>query len=96
MSRIGKLPISIPAGVTITQKDGVVSVKGPKGELFQEIRPEISVEVKDGKVVSEVKIPSKRTSAFWGLTRALIANMIRGVTTGYEKKLEIKLPRTGC
>lgn len=89
MSRIGRLPIEIPNGVTVEITGNKVVVKGSKGELSQEIRPEISVEVKDGKVVSEVKIPSKRTSAFWGLTRALIANMIHGVTTGYEKKLEI-------
>ena len=85
MSRIGRLPIEIPNGVTVEITGNKVVVKGSKGELSQEIRPEISVEVKDGKVVSEVKIPSKRTSAFWGLTRALIANMIHGVTTGFEK-----------
>jgi large subunit ribosomal protein L6 len=105
MSRIGKKPILIPEGVEVKLEGQKVLVKGSKGELSREIRPEIKVEVhsvKSSKASAEqfngVKgnqifvfpsIKTKQTEAFWGLTRALIANMITGVTTGYEKKLEI-------
>ncbi|PIP25105.1 MAG: 50S ribosomal protein L6 [Candidatus Nealsonbacteria bacterium CG23_combo_of_CG06-09_8_20_14_all_36_12] len=102
MSRIGKKPILIPEDVEVKIEPAQVSskfgagegqkvvVKGPKGELSQEVRPEIKVETKGGQIFISPKIETKRTSAFWGLTRALIANMIRGVTEGYEKKLEIE------
>ena len=89
ISRIGKNPIEIPAGVTVTIKEGVVTVKGPKGELTQEIVPEIEVAVADNKVVASVKKETKNSSALWGLTRSLIANMILGVTEGFEKKLQM-------
>jgi large subunit ribosomal protein L6 len=89
MSRIGKKPIEIPAGVTVTVSDGVAVVKGPKGELSQEIRPEIEVKVKDSTVTTSIKEESKSSSAFWGLTRALLANMIRGVAEGFEKRLQM-------
>jgi large subunit ribosomal protein L6 len=89
MSRIGRKPIEIPAGVTVTAVNGEVSVKGPKGELKQQIRPEIEVKVEDGKLVLSEKIKTKKTPALWGLSRALIANMVKGVTEGYEKKLEM-------
>lgn len=90
MSRIGKKPISIPSGVEVKLQDGKVIVKGPKGELSREVRPEINVEIKEKEVIVTPKIESKRTKAFWGLTRALIANMVEGVVNGYEKKLIIK------
>jgi large subunit ribosomal protein L6 len=89
MSRIGKKPIEIPAGVTVTVKDSVVTVKGPKGELVQDIRPEIEVNVIENQVVATQKKVTKSSSAMWGLMRALIANMIVGVTEGYEKKLQM-------
>ena len=90
MSRIGKKPISIPSGVEIKLQDGRVIVKGPKGELSREVRPEINVEIKEKEVIATIKTDSKRSNAFWGLTRALIANMVEGVVNGYEKKLTIK------
>jgi len=90
MSRIGKKPISIPSGVEIKLQDGKVIVKGPKGELSREVRPEINVEIKDKEVIVSIKTENKQSNAFWGLTRALIANMVEGVTNGYEKKLIIK------
>lgn len=90
MSRIGKLPVSIPAGVTITVGDGnVVTVKGPKGTLSEKISSEMILEQDAG--VLNVKRPSddKRHRALHGLTRTLINNMVVGTTAGYEKKLEI-------
>jgi len=92
MSRIGKKPIKIPDGVTVDIKDGLVNVKGTKGELSYQTRPEIEVSIKDGVLTAVIKEESqkdKNSSAFWGLTRALIANMIAGVTEGFEKKLEL-------
>ena len=84
MSRIGKLPISIPAGVTVTLKDNVVTVKGPKGELTQFVNPAINVEIEDGQVVlkeneNELLDNVKQRHAFHGLYRALINNMVVGV-----------------
>ena len=94
MSRIGKLPISIPAGVTVAQKDNVVTVKGPKGELSQFINPAIIVEIEDGQVVlkeneNELLDNQKQRHAFHGLYRALINNMVVGVSQGYKKELEL-------
>lgn len=90
MSRIGKKPILIPEGVEVKIDNGKVTVRGPKGELLKEIRPEIKVEVKENKIFVEPKMESKKTKAFWGLTRALLNNMVKGVTEGFEKKLEIE------
>ncbi len=90
MSRIGKKPIEIPQGVEVKTEDQKVIVKGPKGELFQEIRSEIEVLIKEGKIFVSLRKETKETRAFWGLTRALLANLIQGVTEGFEKKLEIK------
>ena len=94
MSRIGKLPISIPAGVTVTLKDNVVTVKGPKGELTQFVNPAINVEIEDGQVVlkeneAELLDNVKQRHAFHGLYRALINNMVVGVSQGYKKELEL-------
>ncbi|MFH1423924.1 MAG: 50S ribosomal protein L6 [Candidatus Nealsonbacteria bacterium] len=87
MSRIGKKPIEIPAGVEVKITGQKVQVKGPKGELSIKVRPEIKVEMKDGKVAVSAVNPEAK--AFWGLTRALLANMIQGVVKNFEKKLEI-------
>ena len=90
MSRIGKKPIEIPPDVEVFIEGNKVAVKGPKGELQKEIRPEIKVEVKEGKVFVVPQKETKKSNAFWGLVRALIFNMIRGVKEGYEKKLQIE------
>ena len=89
MSRIGKLPIEIPAGVTVTIKDHLVTVKGPKGELKQQIDPEISVDNDNG--ILQVTRPSddKKHRALHGLYRSLINNMVIGVSEGYKKELEL-------
>ena len=90
MSRIGKKQISIPEGVTITVgSDNVVTVKGKRGELKQAIDRDIKVEVKDGHVSFSRPTDQIRHRAMHGLYRALIANMIKGVTNGYQKQLEL-------
>ena len=93
MSRIGKLPISIPSGVTITQNDGIVSVKGPKGELSQKIDPSIIMKVEDGHITFEIDEKSpvniKQKQAFHGLYRSLVTNMVVGVSEGFKKTLEL-------
>ena len=90
MSRIGKLPINLPAGVSVTvNSDNSVVVKGPKGELTQQFNPEIKVSVEEGKVVVERPSDQKRHKAMHGLTRSLIDNMIVGVTEGYTIKQEL-------
>ena len=90
MSRVGKKPILIPEGVEVKIEGNKVIVKGPKGELSREIRPEIKVEVNENKILVSPQVETKKTKAIWGLTRALIANMVKGVTEGFEKKLEIQ------
>ena len=94
MSRIGKLPITIPAGVTVTLKENVVNVKGPKGEMSQFVDPSINVEIADGHVVlteneNALLDNLKQRHAFHGLYRALINNMVIGVSQGYKKELEL-------
>ncbi len=89
MSRIGKKPIPVPAGVSVTVDGNTVRVKGPKGELSREIRPEIAVTVADGVVTLERPSEQKQHRAYHGLTRALLANMVQGVTGGYRKSLDI-------
>jgi large subunit ribosomal protein L6 len=90
MSRIGRKAITVPEGVTITvSKDNVVTVKGKKGELKQAIDRDITVEVKDGQVTFNRPTDQIRHRAMHGLYRALIANMVRGVMDGYERKLEL-------
>ena len=89
MSRIGKLPIQIPSGVTITVDSGDVTVKGPKGELTQFITPAVNVALADGVVTVSPKDDSREARAQHGLMRALINNMVTGVTKGFEKKLEV-------
>ncbi|MCF0219594.1 MAG: 50S ribosomal protein L6 [Muribaculaceae bacterium] len=90
MSRIGKAPIEIPAGVNVTvDKDNVVTVKGPKGTLSQKVNPEIKVEVKDGHIAVERPSDERSHRAQHGLYRALINNMVVGVSTGYRKEMEL-------
>ena len=89
LSRIGKLPIEIPSGVTITVDSGDVTVEGPKGKLVQFITPAVTVEVKDGTLTVSPKDESKEARSQHGLMRALINNMVIGVTKGYEKRLEV-------
>ena len=93
MSRIGKLPVSIPSGVTVTLNNGVVNVKGPKGELSQKVDLSIIVKVEDNHILFEVDENSpvnyKQKQAFHGLYRALVNNMVVGVSEGYKKVLEL-------
>lgn len=90
MSRIGKAPITVPSGVTVTVgKDNVVSVKGPKGQLQETLDRDIAVEVKDGTINISRPTDQIRHRALHGLSRALVANMVKGVTEGYTKKLEL-------
>jgi large subunit ribosomal protein L6 len=90
MSRIGKQPVSIPAGVTIiVSTDNVVTVKGPKGELKETINRDISVEVKDGQAVLTRPTDQIRHRAMHGLYRSLVSNMVKGVTDGFKKDLEL-------
>lgn len=90
MSRIGKKPVAIPNGVTVTVgKDNVITVKGPKGELKQVADRDINFEVKDGQVIIGRPTDQIRHRALHGLYRALIANLVKGVTDGYERKLEL-------
>jgi len=85
VSRIGRKPIEIPKGVTVAVKDGTVSVKGPKGELIEKVHPDIGVEVKDQQILITRKSDEGKYRALHGLWRALIQNMIIGVTIGYSK-----------
>ena len=90
MSRIGKNPVVIPQGVTVTVgKDNVVTVKGPKGELKESVDRDIVVEVADGQVTFARPTDQGRHRAMHGLYRALVGNMVKGVTDGFEKKLEL-------
>ncbi len=89
MSRIGKLPIEIPAGVTVTIKDNLVTVKGPKGELSQQVNPDISVSNEDGIVQVTRPSDNKEHRALHGLYRSLINGMVVGVSEGYKKELEL-------
>ena len=89
MSRIGKLPIVIPAGVTVTVKDNVVTVKGPKGELSQSINPDLTIEQADGHLTVSRPSDDREHRAQHGLYRALIHNMVVGVSEGYKKVLEL-------
>ncbi len=89
MSRIGRMPIAIPAGVTITIDGAEVTVKGPKGTLSHTVVSPITVEQKDGLIEVSRPDDQRESRSRHGLTRTLVANMVVGVTTGYEKKLEI-------
>ncbi len=89
MSRIGKLPVSLPAGVTVSISGSAVSVKGPKGSLTRTFRPEVSVEQSDGKLVVKRNGESRVHKSLHGLSRALLANMVTGVTKEFTKVLII-------
>ena len=89
MSRIGKKPVSIPKGVTITVKDSVVTVKGPKGELSQEIDRDITIEITETELIVGRPTEQIRHRAMHGLYRSLISNLVKGVTEGYKKDLEL-------
>jgi large subunit ribosomal protein L6 len=89
MSRIGKQPIEVPKGVTVTVAPGTVSVKGPKGELKLPVRPEVEVKLSGTTLTIAARSEERGARALQGTARAMLANMIEGVSKGYEKKLEI-------
>ena len=89
MSRIGKLPVSVVSGVTVTVSGNVISVKGGKGDLSFSFPAGISAQVEDSSVIINRKGDEKEVKALHGLSRAMVANMVEGVSTGFEKKLEI-------
>ena len=90
MSRIGKLPVNLPSGVTVNISDtNLVSVKGPLGVLTQAVDPEIKVEVAEGHVILERPSESKKHKSLHGLYRSLVSNMVTGVSQGYKKELEL-------
>ena len=90
MSKVGKLPVAVPAGVTINTANGVISVKGPKGELKQAYAADcIDIKVEGTEIVLTTKDNAKQTNAYHGLYRSLIANMVKGVTDGFTKTLVI-------
>ena len=90
MSRIGKHPITVPAGVTVKVEDNLVSVKGPKGELSRQISKILKIEQKDGVITVTRPYDERESRSLHGLSRTLINNMIVGVTTGFSKSLEIQ------
>jgi large subunit ribosomal protein L6 len=90
MSRIGRKPIDVPDGVTVDVKPGLVTVKGPRGELSQAVSPDMSVSQENGTLTVARPTDRGEHRALHGLTRSLIANMVEGVTNGYEKRLEIQ------
>ncbi len=90
MSRIGKKPIEIPETVQVQIDGRNVLVKGPKGELSREFRPEVSIEQRDSNLIVNSLSDSKLGKSLWGLSRTLLANMIQGVSQGYEKRLAIE------
>lgn len=94
MSRIGKKPVVLPAGVTVELNGGVLTVKGPKGTLTQVVHPKVKVEIGAGENGNEVNVDvakkeDKREKALWGLFRSLVQNMVDGVNTGYTKQLDV-------
>jgi large subunit ribosomal protein L6 len=89
MSRTGKKPVAIPAGVTATLEGGLVSVKGPKGTLSVAMADEVIYSLEEGAIALKPANATKRARAFWGLQRTLIQNLVTGVTTGFSKVLEI-------
>lgn len=90
MSRVGKKPLAIPAGVQVTVVGDVVKVKGPKGELQQTLHPHVSLKIAGSELTVDVKdTENLKDRALWGLFRRLVENMVVGVTKGYEKKLEV-------
>lgn len=89
MSRIGRMPITVPAGVDVKLEGNTVTVKGPKGTLSQSFSPKMAIKLENGVLTVERPDDEKENRALHGLTRTLVANMVEGVTNGYSKKLEI-------
>lgn len=89
MSRIGKQPVVVPNGVTVTIQDTTITVKGPKGELKKTFHPNITIEMKENQIVVTRKSDNNKDKALHGLTRNIIANMVTGVTIGFQRKMEI-------
>ncbi len=89
MSRIGKLPVAIPSGVNVEVKDGIVTVKGPKGQLSQKVSNNVSLKIENNEITFERESDSKENRALHGLYRALINNMVHGVSEGYKTQLEL-------
>ncbi|WAC23916.1 50S ribosomal protein L6 [Blastomonas sp. SL216] len=89
MSRIGKKPVAIPAGVTASMADGVITMKGPKGELTMQTVPDIAYELGDGELSVKPANGTRRARAFWGMQRTLVQNLVVGVTEGFTKTLNI-------
>lgn len=89
MSRIGRMPVTVPAGVEVKVEDGFVTVKGPKGELTQHINKDMQINIEDGVLTVARPSDDKVHKSMHGLTRKLIANMVEGVTNGFIKNLEI-------
>jgi large subunit ribosomal protein L6 len=90
MSRIGKKPIVIPQGVEVKIEGNIVKVKGPKAELTFKVSPEIKVVLTENQILISAEPTTKEVRALWGLTRAILQNMVSGVTVGFQKKLEIE------
>jgi large subunit ribosomal protein L6 len=89
MSRIGKKPVAVPSGVTANVEGQTVKVKGPKGALSFLVPDEVSVKLDDGKVQVDPRNETKRARSMWGTSRTMVANLVTGVTKGFERKLEI-------
>lgn len=90
MSRIGRMPISVPAGVDVKCENNLVTVKGPKGEIKRQFNNKMTIEIADGTVTVSRPDETKESKSLHGLTRTLLANMVEGVTSGYSKTLEIE------
>ncbi|NLK70205.1 MAG: 50S ribosomal protein L6 [Clostridiales bacterium] len=90
MSRIGRAPISVPAGVDVKNENNLITVKGPKGELVKQYSKEMKIEIADGQITVSRPSDKKEHRALHGLTRTLIANMVEGVVSGFKKELEIE------
>ena len=89
MSRIGKAPITVPAGVQVTLDGQTVSVKGPKGQLAWTVADEVLIKQEDGALTLTLREDTQRARAMWGLSRSLVNNMVEGVTNGFERTLEL-------
>jgi large subunit ribosomal protein L6 len=90
MSRIGKKPIPVPQGVTATVDGQTIRMKGPKGELSFAVHEDIDVKVENGEVKVDPRVKTQRARSMWGLSRSMVQNLATGVTTGFERKLEIE------
>jgi large subunit ribosomal protein L6 len=89
MSRIGKVPVALPGGVTATVEGGTLSVKGPKGTLTMPVMDDISYGIEDGRILVRPANETKRARSFWGMQRTMVQNLVTGVTEGFTKVLEI-------